>query len=92
MHGRELGQEEASGGEKDPFSLYRKTSTEWFQWRKEMDTNTALKIPAIEKECGVAMKHLGYLPLRTIDNVENLSLPFLGEMDCDFLNCWSFQF
>ena len=92
MHERKVEQKNASNDRQSPYSLYKQTSAEWFHWREEMEINSTLNIPAIEKECGVAMKYLGYLPLRTVENVKDLSLPFLGKMDCDFLNCWSFRF
>jgi len=76
---------------KGPYSLFKDTSKEWYQWRSELAT-VSLDISVAEKECSSAMKMLGYLPMTTTENVKNLSKPVLGEMDCNFMNCWSYKY
>ena len=73
------------------FGTYRDTSSEWMKWRNEVSSDV-LSLESVEKECRSAMTYLGYVPLKTIQNVRNLSKPFVEDIDCDFFNCWSFLF
>lgn len=75
----------------NPYSTYRDSATEWYKWRLEIQ-NSTLRLLDVEKECREAMDKMGYIPLKKLTNLRDLSIPFLKNYSCDFWNCWSYKF
>ncbi|KAF2362259.1 Sulfotransferase domain [Trinorchestia longiramus] len=73
------------------YTTYRNSSSQWYKWREEKNITTGSLVD-VESLCSNAMDRLGYVPLKTIENVKNLSLPFIREYNCDFWNCWTHRF
>ena len=73
------------------FTINRDSSTEWYKWRTEFNPKN-LSLPMIERECKTVMSYAGYIPLRNMENLRNLDVDFLTDVDCDYLNCWSFRY
>ncbi|XP_018018698.1 uncharacterized protein LOC108675220 [Hyalella azteca] len=73
------------------YSTYRNSSTQWYKWREEKNI-TLESLLNVEEVCSTAMDRLGYIPLMNVENVKNLSLPFIRNYSCDFWNCWTHRF
>lgn len=78
--------------EEVPSDAHRNTSTVWYKWRLDINNNVPDEFETFCNNCAVAMQKLGYLPLRTRVELMNLTIPSITDLDCNYLNCWSFKY
>lgn len=72
------------------FNTFRDSKIEWNSWRTEDNLERLLDLELVENQCSGAMEKLGYVPMKTYENLRNLTKDTVTKLNCSYWNCESF--